>query len=136
MLNLIILLVGISVIYSIRLAGVPEESNTLDTAEGRVEIKFQGRWGTVCSDGWDDVDAAVVCNELGFIGQSKATVGIHGRGSGAIWLDDVDCRQGDRSLASCFHGGWGVHNCTHSQDAGVKCSTTNNSETGNFREPH
>ena len=33
---------------------------------GRLEICYLNRWGTVCDDRWDDVDAMVACRQLGF----------------------------------------------------------------------
>ena len=44
----------------VRLAGSGDDST------GRLELRFAGQWGTVCDDGFDDVDAAVACYMLGF----------------------------------------------------------------------
>jgi len=35
--------------------------------EGRLEVLADsGYWGTVCDDGFEDIDARVACNSLGF----------------------------------------------------------------------
>uniref|UniRef100_A0A667WN13 Neurotrypsin n=1 Tax=Myripristis murdjan TaxID=586833 RepID=A0A667WN13_9TELE len=90
--------------------------------EGRVELYLSGQWGTVCDDGWTDRDAEVVCRQLGFSGVAKARVMAYfGEGSGPIHVDNVKCSGEERSLADCIKQMPGMHNCRHSEDAGVIC---------------
>ncbi|KAL3880243.1 hypothetical protein ACJMK2_032492, partial [Sinanodonta woodiana] len=44
----------------IRLAGGNSE------LEGRVEVYHNGVWGTVCNNGYDSMDAEVICYMLGY----------------------------------------------------------------------
>ena len=46
---------------SVRLVG------GLSSSEGRAEIQYQGRWGTICDDDWSVEDAAVFCRMLGYV---------------------------------------------------------------------
>ena len=89
---------------------------------GRVEVYYNGTWGTVCNDYWDINNARVVCRQLGFRYALNAYQDAHyGQGTGSILLDDVHCLGDESSLFSCSHRGVGIHNCDHSQDASVRC---------------
>ena len=103
-------------IISVRLVGGTTES------EGRVEVFYEGAWATVCDDFWDDDDAAVVCASLGFERNGTAvSLAAFGEGEGEIALDDVGCTGTESNIAACPHLGLGLHNCVHSEDAGVRC---------------
>ncbi|XP_071494038.1 scavenger receptor cysteine-rich domain-containing protein DMBT1-like [Diadema antillarum] len=92
-----------------------------DSRHGRLEVYFEGSWGTVCDDVWDEQDATVACRELGFqhVEVHKAD---YPPGSGPIWLDNLECQGEETSIKYCDHNGWGQHNCDHSEDVGLICA--------------
>ena len=95
--------------------------------EGRVEILYHGRHGTICSRYWDIRDATVVCKMIGYKGARRSYKDSHfGNGTEEILLDAVECKGKERSLLACEHRGIGANedvsfSCHHGNDAGVKC---------------
>ena len=55
--------------------------------EGRVEICKNNGWGTVCHSGWTNVDARVVCRQLGY-----SVAGIRTQGELTVCYDLMLCR--------------------------------------------
>ena len=88
--------------------------------EGLVEVYFNGRWGTVCHNNWNDRLASLVCAQLGLSSSGRAAD--FGSGQGSILLSDIICSKNETTLASCGYYGVGTTvNCDHSKDVGVKC---------------
>ena len=44
-----------------------------------------------------------------------------GQGTGPIHLDNLICNSRESRLVNCWHNGISVHNCAHSEDAGLRC---------------
>lgn len=44
-----------------------------------------------------------------------------GEGSGNIFLDEILCTGDEERLSDCHHEAGNSHDCTHAEDAGVRC---------------
>ena len=90
--------------------------------EGRVEVYHNGQWGTVCDDAWGISDAGVVCRQLGYTGATGAPgSAFFGQGVDPIWYDQVECNGDENNLTECTSNNLGIHDCSHSEDAGAIC---------------
>ena len=114
--------------------GVCPEAGSLRLAdgasalEGRVEVYFDGQWGTVCDDGWQNgaaqgfTNGEVVCRQLGFRG-ADAVDHLDLPGQGPIWLDQVACIGDEAGLTACPANALGENDCEHAEDVTVRCLT-------------
>ncbi|XP_033757248.1 deleted in malignant brain tumors 1 protein-like [Pecten maximus] len=95
--------------------------------EGRVEVKVNGSWSTICDDDWNDVDAMTVCRSLlqypidGDVIGKAYHGGVFGRGTGQVALSGVQCVGSEEDLFQCPTTGKRRVNCDHTRDAGVAC---------------
>ena len=94
--------------------------------EGRIEIRGQGKWGTVCDDSFGLDDANVICKMLGYPSALQAFQGNdtktkYGLGGGEIIFDDLNCKGTENSVFECPLNGLFKHDCSHSEDASVIC---------------
>ena len=104
-----------------------------DLCEGRLEIYYDGAWGTICDDYWTEEEADVSCRALGFFGGAVEDYGRFrtavkagfsaGTSDQTIVLDDLRCTGMESGLLECrsANGPPGSSNCLHSEDVGLRC---------------
>uniref|UniRef100_K1R131 Deleted in malignant brain tumors 1 protein n=1 Tax=Magallana gigas TaxID=29159 RepID=K1R131_MAGGI len=99
--------------------------------EGRLEVNRLGSWGTVCDDNLNDKLAVVVCRSLGLPWATSEAYGgaVFGRGSGTIWVDNVNCIGSESKIDECSHSPWGSNNCNHGDDISINCLPIRSNDT-------
>uniref|UniRef100_T1IJ76 SRCR domain-containing protein n=1 Tax=Strigamia maritima TaxID=126957 RepID=T1IJ76_STRMM len=96
--------------------------------EGRLQVFMDNSWGTVCNYKWTDINAALVCHQLGYVlnpddwllepFEMQAIAN-----SAPIHMSNVQCRHLDSDLIKCRAEKKGdfQNSCTHENDVGIKC---------------
>jgi len=127
--------------------------------KGRVEVRKNGVWGTICNSNtdyesyaWNDgqtVDdrvAQVVCRHLGYtVGRlMELNIVTNGDSDKQIWLDNLACQGTEVRVKDCNHNDhtpgnqphywqWGtmINNCSHANDIGVGCDVHTTDSSNN-----
>ncbi|XP_078540278.1 scavenger receptor cysteine-rich domain-containing protein DMBT1-like [Lissotriton helveticus] len=84
--------------------------NSGDACRGRLEIKHENRWGTVCDSDWDLKDAEVVCRQLncGSASSAETNNGPYKNGVFPVWMSNVKCTGAETSIFNCPSASWGT----------------------------
>ena len=112
--------------------------------EGRLEVCYSEVWGRVCDSSWSNLEASVVCKQLGYQGTLACPVcpdisytharmrmhaggvpyndGYFGLGSGPVHLSNVQCLGIEINLTECQHDAIDAFaDCYYTSDVGVSC---------------
>lgn len=91
--------------------------------KGVVQVRHLNVWGSICSDGFDNKDAKVVCRELGYQdGFSYYEHDFTRRRLSLPWLSNLNCTGNEGYIARCGNIRWGnVGNCSQDTKAAVYC---------------
>uniref|UniRef100_A0A3B3HIA7 SRCR domain-containing protein n=1 Tax=Oryzias latipes TaxID=8090 RepID=A0A3B3HIA7_ORYLA len=89
--------VGLTCSDSVRL------ENGSSRCSGRLEVKSNNWWSSVCEDDFDLLDAEVVCRELGCGAPSVLQGALYGEAEAPKWNKEFLCKGHESSLLDCNH---------------------------------
>ena len=78
-----------------------------DGCSGRLQVFYNGTWGSVGSNSMTPHTASLVCKELGCGDGGTQEISIfYGRVNGTAWLDHVQCGESNSSFWQCPSDPW------------------------------
>lgn len=109
----------------------------ISSNQGRVELFYNGTWGSVCDKDWNRSDATVVCKQMGYDdGFNVAGAAAPPGGDDMpIMLADIECDGTEGSLCECSHSPWtqiDPDSCSHADDIGVFCYNRDDGEADQY----
>ncbi|NWW74427.1 WC11 protein, partial [Climacteris rufus] len=91
---------------------------------GRLEVLYNGTWGSLCSNRMSQLTAVTVCKQLGCGDGGEIAADLkYGRGSGPLWLDHIECTEQHSSLWHCQSDPWYPQSCNgREEETHITCT--------------
>ncbi|KAK6324344.1 hypothetical protein J4Q44_G00036860 [Coregonus suidteri] len=89
---------------------------------GRLEVKSNQSWASVCEADFDQQDAEVVCGELGCGAPAALQGGLYGEGEGQTWDKEFQCKGNESLLLDCDTSDRKNNTCLPGNAVGLTCS--------------
>lgn len=103
----------------------PESVRLVDGAglcSGRVEVKSNQSWASVCEADFDRQDAEVVCRDVGCGAPAALQGGLYGEGEGQTWDKEFQCKGKESLLLDCDTSDRENNTCLPGNAVGLTCS--------------
>ena len=90
---------------------------------GRLEVFYNGTWGSVCCSPVEDITLSMICREpgCGDSGTLNSSVALR-KGSRPRWVDGIRCQKTDTSLWQCPSDPWKYSSCSPKEEAYISCA--------------
>ncbi|KAL7377207.1 hypothetical protein ABVT39_023858 [Epinephelus coioides] len=96
--------------------------NGTSLCSGRLEVKSNQRWSSVCEADFDQQDAEVVCRELGCGAPSVLQGALYGEAEAPMWTKEFQCGGHESALLDCRSSGSDRNTCSPGKAVGLTCS--------------
>ncbi|XP_045898286.1 scavenger receptor cysteine-rich type 1 protein M130-like, partial [Micropterus dolomieu] len=103
----------------------PDSVRLLDgtsLCSGRLEVKSNQWWSSVCEADFDQQDAEVVCRELGCGAPSVLQGALYGEVEAPMWTKEFQCGGHESALLDCRSSGSARNTCSPGKAVGLTCS--------------
>ncbi|XP_067432530.1 scavenger receptor cysteine-rich type 1 protein M130-like isoform X3 [Thunnus thynnus] len=96
--------------------------NGTSLCSGRLEVKSEQSWSSVCEADFDQQDAEVVCRELGCGEPSVLQGALYGEVEAPMWTKEFQCGGNESALLDCGRSDSARSTCSPGKAVGLTCS--------------
>ncbi|CAK6979430.1 scavenger receptor cysteine-rich type 1 protein M130-like [Scomber scombrus] len=96
--------------------------NGTSLCSGRLEVKSEQSWSSVCEADFDQQDAEVVCRELGCGAPSVLQGALYGEVEAPMWTKQFQCGGHESALLDCRRSDSARRTCSPGKAVGLTCS--------------
>ncbi|NXI52353.1 WC11 protein, partial [Chloroceryle aenea] len=91
---------------------------------GRLEVFYNGTWGSICSNRMSQLTAVTVCKHLNCGDSGEIARDFqYSRGAGPTWLDHIECAETHSSLWQCQSDPWNPQSCDNrAEETHISCT--------------
>uniref|UniRef100_A0A673A7H6 SRCR domain-containing protein n=1 Tax=Sphaeramia orbicularis TaxID=375764 RepID=A0A673A7H6_9TELE len=89
---------------------------------GRLEVRSNQSWSSVCEEDLDLNDTQVVCRELDCGAPGLLQGGLYGEGEAPVWTSELQCEGNESAVLDCRRSSSAGKTCSNGTAAGLTCS--------------